>query len=311
MGQDDKTGGKAPKASRISPLGQKINILYETDRNAAAEVALAKFLSPGRMLPNPKQRQLLDTAQAKTIHVEGIPIKTYTWPAGPDASTVVLVHGFLGSAAAMLAYVQHLRSTGYSVVTFDHVAHGESGGESVRLHLWMQTILSVLQMAAPLAGTIAFSMGATITALVLAEHPEINCPFLCSLNAPLSARRLMLKFLQINGCSSDLVGPVFDAAKKQGITWPDIISEVLPQSAKLPNTRVLVVQDRDDTVATVEGAEWLASTLPQAKLHFTEKLEHNGPLMSADVVRSVLQFVTEKDGAQLSPDAAPTSPAKL
>jgi pimeloyl-ACP methyl ester carboxylesterase len=297
MQKNGKDSGKSPKSSRVTRLGQRINELYETDRSVAAEVVLDKFLSPGRVLPNPRQRKVLDTAKAKVIHVEGIPIKTYNWSAGPGTPTLALVHGFLANAASMLAYVQPLQTAGYSVITFDHVAHGESGGTHVRLPLWMATILAALKMAAPLAGVIAFSIGSTVAALVLAEFPEIKCPVFCFLNAPLSVESLLRKFLEMHGCSSELVGPVFQAAERQGILWPDTIRQVLP-STKLPNTQVLVVQDKDDTVASVEGAEWLASTLPRVKLHFTEKLEHNGPLMNATVVRLVIKFVIENGGQQ-------------
>ncbi|KAI1618394.1 Alpha/Beta hydrolase protein [Exophiala viscosa] len=290
-------------------------------RVTTAETVLMKFLRPGRMIPTPSQRKVLDTAETFTTDIDSVPIKTYIWScrnAVTVAPTVLLSHGFLYNAASMLKFVAPLLRAGYRVVTWDHCAHGESGGDFTDLRLWIRTIQVMADEYAPLAGVVAFSVGSTaaLTALAQAQSSNQNLcvPSLVCINPPLQMDTVLKGFLRMYGYDkaavADMMPLIHGVAKDKDVYLPERARELLPAhlgSGGLANTRVLLVQDRNDSVASVGEAEWVVELLRRGRgsksanveLRFTEKLDHGGALGDEGVVRLATEFVMGKDSGVL------------
>ncbi|KAJ9603421.1 hypothetical protein H2200_012199 [Cladophialophora chaetospira] len=280
----------------VPKFGQIIDNLLRTDPTLAAEKALKKLLQPGRMIPNAQERRYLDTAETAWIEVDGVSIKTYAWSRRVDSRTVLLSHGFSMNAATMLNFVQPLVLAGFKVVTWDHCAHGESGGNRADCRIWMNTIRKMAELHAPLAGIVGFSMGGTAAVMTLAQHSALHCPVFCSLNPPLQFDTMLRKFVSFHGCNAELLTLIPRVAREKGMLLPEQLREILPTSDRLASTKTLIIQDRHDRVASVSEAQWLAGNLAHCELHFTEQLGHNGALSDRGVVRLATQFITKHEG---------------
>ncbi|KIV84960.1 hypothetical protein PV11_00705 [Exophiala sideris] len=278
-----------------------------------AETALMKFLRPRRMIPKPAQRKVLDTAQTFTTDIGSVPIKTYIFPGRTaDAPTVLLGHGFLYNAASMLKFVAPLLRAGYRVVTWDHCAHGESGGDFTDLRAWMRTLLVMAETYAPLAGVVAFSVGSTVSLMALADAEAqrqgacaVPVPSIVCINPPLQIDTVLKGWLRMYGYDEtamvEMMPLIHRVAKDKDVYLPERVRGLLPSRVgALASTRVMVVQDRDDSVASVSEAEWVVDLLRRTRgseganveLRYTDNLDHGGALGHEGVVRRVVEFLT-------------------
>jgi len=273
--------------SRVSSFGQAINDLQAVNASLAAEEALMKFLSPARMMPNAQQREFLDAAELSTIMVTGIPIKTYTWSKNAESPWVMLSHGFMMNAATMLNFVQPLLLAGYQVVTWDHCAHGESGGNWTDMRVWVQSVLTIAQTHTPLAGIVGFSVGGTTALMALAQNPHFQCPVVTCINSPTQIDTVLRGFLQKHGCNPDLIPLMHQVAAEKTILLPEQIRAVLPRCHKFPSTRLVLIQDHNDPIASIPEAEYFASHARNARIEFTQGLKHHGGLSNPHVAHLV------------------------
>ena len=57
-----------------------------------------------------------------------VPVKTFLWPAEQPRANILLTHGFGEYSARYHRLIEALNQAGYSVYTYDHRGHGQSGG---------------------------------------------------------------------------------------------------------------------------------------------------------------------------------------
>lgn len=320
-----------------------------------AETVLMKFLRPRRMIPTPAQRKLFEATEVETftVDVASVPIRTYVFGGrttanspSPSQRTVLLSHGFLMNAASMLKFVRPLRSAGFRVVVWDHCGHGESGGDFTDLRVWVRTVRVMVERYAPIAGVVGFSMGGTVALMALAdrewaqerrqkqEHAALEegehavaprVPALVCVNPPTQTDTVLKGFLRARGydrlAADEMVALVHRVAEQKNVFLPERVRQILSGArGALAATRVLVVQDRHDSVASVGEAEWVVDHLrvqpgsgreqglarrsgrgsgsQSVQLRFTEHLDHHGALADEGVIRAVTEFVTGKDSGK-------------
>src|SRR5205085_10246750 len=92
------------------------------------------FTSPRRHPRPAREAAVLATARAVTLDVvtratgrdRAQRLAAWRWGTGP---TILLVHGWEGRGAQLGALVEPLVDAGFSVLTFDGPAHGDSSGK--------------------------------------------------------------------------------------------------------------------------------------------------------------------------------------
>ena len=121
-------------------------------------------------------------AQAVTLRSRtGIPISA-SFYAGPRSATIILSHGYGDTRTLMLPYAAFLNRAGFSVLTYDMRARGQSGGDAVTLGaLEAQDLLSVVDYAAGRAGVdasrigaLGLSLGGATSVMAAARDPRIR-----------------------------------------------------------------------------------------------------------------------------------------
>src|SRR5712691_10971637 len=123
---------------------------------AASRLAANLFCSPRRAKP----------AAAGGHRFEIFPgIAAWDWGEGP---TVLLAHGWNGSAAQMTPLVEPLVRSGFYVVAFDQPAHGSSSGRRATAYDFAEAILAVSRRVKPVH---ALSRGLKAKRAVLLAPP--------------------------------------------------------------------------------------------------------------------------------------------
>ena len=147
--------------------------------------------------PGRRPRRVPEPLQLTTRTADGIPI-AYTLWRRPSAELVILAPGFWRRRLARenLYLAAHFARRGYDVAALDFRGHGGSGGSYAFGAAEAQDFEAV---ARELVGedrpyrrfaVIGLSMGGSIAALTLAEHPELPCRGLVMISAPADVRKL-------------------------------------------------------------------------------------------------------------------------
>jgi pimeloyl-ACP methyl ester carboxylesterase len=108
-------------------------------------------LARGRVRPN---EQIVHNA-ARVEIVDNV--KTYAW--GDGQRPVLLVHGWRSRASRYAAFITRLLELGYSPVSYDAPAHGDSDGDVVSILGHQRIIRGLEERHGPFEGVIAHSLG--------------------------------------------------------------------------------------------------------------------------------------------------------
>jgi pimeloyl-ACP methyl ester carboxylesterase len=164
-------GSLRSRATRLA-----VSTLARIAPAAAEEYATRRFLRPtGPRWPSAIARGREEHSCAVPIACMEIRIRGASGAIAADlfgepGPTVLLVHGWSGSAADMATIALNLVAAGYRAVTVDLPAHGRSDGTLTTLPEMMRAIATVAVAVGPLAGVVAHSLGAAATVLALNER---------------------------------------------------------------------------------------------------------------------------------------------
>jgi len=116
---------------------------------------------------------------------DGLKLKGWFLPSpGGDRRTIVMCHGMSDNKGLLLKQTYFLNKTGgFNLVYFDFRSHGESEGEITTsggletidfdaAMTWLRTAKPELMDA---VGVFGLSMGATVTVVSMAKHPDLRC----------------------------------------------------------------------------------------------------------------------------------------
>ena len=102
-------------------------VLSRLAPQAAERAAANLFLTPRPVRRKPRSPE--QAPQEIVALNDGVPIAGYSWGDGP---TVLLIHGWSGSAMDMVPLAELLADAGYRAVAFDMPAHGATPGDRSR-----------------------------------------------------------------------------------------------------------------------------------------------------------------------------------
>ena len=111
--------------------------------------------SPPRRKDSQREERVLAGAERWSV-AQHDSIAVYRWGEGP---TVIVVHGWGGSAGQMTAFVEPLRDAGFSVVAFNAPGHGASTGNWLAIPRFAAALAAVERAHGPLHAIIAHSLG--------------------------------------------------------------------------------------------------------------------------------------------------------
>lgn len=271
----------------------------------AVKVLRFWFGTIGRVLPGPmtnlayrlwfttrrfrlseRERQILGAAERFTVQASGQPIAAYAWGRGP---AVLMVHGWHGSAAHYVEFVQPLTDAGFRAVAFDAPAHGDSPGERTTLPEIVEAMKALAGQVGPMHAMIAHSFGVMCATLALAEKRMTVDKLVC-LSPPARMEGLLESFSDTLGLPPGVLERFRVRIERQ--FGADLWARFSPENhGKAVTMPVLIIHDADDRSVPIDEAEHLARLWPDAQLVRTEKLGHRRILADSGVVGQVVAFL--------------------
>jgi len=131
------------------------------------------FFRPPQYKVADSDKQTLSEAESFSLLVNGKRVTGWIWGDGP---AVMLLHGWGGSGAQFVPFVEPLIDAGFSVVTYDNPAHRHSSGRTTSYFEFVEAARAVYDHVGNLEGVVAHSMGSG-AAMNLAQHTNVSVKF--------------------------------------------------------------------------------------------------------------------------------------
>jgi hypothetical protein len=254
------------------------------------------FTSPRRHARPARETALLASAQPLSLDVvtrasgreRAARIAAWRWGTGP---TVLLVHGWEGRGAQLGAIVPPLVDAGFSVMTFDAPAHGDSPGKRLVIADVAASIRAAERAAGGLHGIVAHSFGAASTTLALARG--LDAKRVVYMAPAVVLARAIGNFQRITGVDdAALGGLVAHLTRVNGFHPDDVLPEML---APRIDASLLAFHDAGDDEVPLEDGRRLVAAWSGATLVETQDLGHRRILRDPAVSERAVAFLT--DGA--------------
>ena len=274
-----------PKALEYIP--KTFSLLEKFSPRLAAKLALKLFLRPFRFpVPN-REKEAVESAKIFNIRVENHEVSIYEWGEGP---AIWVLHGWSGRATQLSAIIKELVKTGYKVYGIDAPGHGRSSGKRSNVLLFESALQELNKLKGPPIAYIGHSLGGAVG--FLAYKNGIKIKKLVSIGAPSLADEIMKEFLLkvgLKNTSFKHLERAFEKKFKEPFSSFTLLKWIQPP----PEIPVLIIHDKDDRDAPYHHAEILKEKLPKAELFVTKGLGHNRILRDNEVIKKVINFITE------------------
>lgn len=258
----------------------------------AGRKGLSLWLTPPKYNPSTYESNILQLAKIKRIpfkeSIYQSSIDTYytLYGWGEEGPVVLLVHGWGGSAAQMTPLVKPLVESGFQVLAFDALGHGDSPGKQTDIN---ETIDIIKDMSSKieLDGIIAQSTGAIASVMAIADGITSKKLVVCGAAASVDYYlRTFSQKLQANRQTMGRISYYINTQLKRNIKDFSIINIVpsLKQSA-------LIIHDKNDEVVEYTEAVALSKLWSMARLHLTENLGHFGAFTDMAMLKTMIDYL--------------------
>ena len=249
-------------------------------------------------LPPHRKRKIhpiFSSAETSTVYHNKKTIQVYQWtpPELKVPPTVLLAHGWGGSAQSWQAAIEPLLNSGFRVVTFDGPAHGASSGKQSNLLEFATVLRLVSEKTGPIQAIVGHSFGGMVTAYAITG--QNNAPNLQSaqkivlISTPNQLTDILARFgefLHITPTTLKNLTTRIESAAGQSV---DAFSTVnLLETTDVP---VLVIHNNPDREVPYEDGQAIAAGIPNAQLLTTDGLGHHRIIRSPEVVDEIVGFL--------------------
>jgi pimeloyl-ACP methyl ester carboxylesterase len=261
------------------------------------------FLTPPPRRPSSSaERDLLATAVRTELEFEGERMPVYRF--GHTGPIALLVHGWGGSSAQLVGFVEPLLARGGSVVAFDAPGHGDATGTWLAIPRFARAIQRVAESVGPVRAIIGHSMGAAASVFAVSMGLRLDRAVL--IGPPASEYEFFRQWFATLG----LPDQILPLAKQRvvdrvGVTFERLGPQPLTAGVMTP---LLVIHDRDDREVPYTDGLAIANAARNGQLHTTEGLGHRRILRDPSVVLTTVNFVNDP---RLSKDTSSNSASNL
>lgn len=252
-----------------------------SDRKAAA-----LFGTPRRRRRPPEPGTPGLVAERFGVSSDGGQLAPWNWGAGP---TVVLAHGWNGSAAQFSRFIRPLVEAGFRVVAFDQPAHGHSSGRRTTVLKMAEALQSIARAVGPLHAVVAHSLGATATALALFDNlPATRVVLVAPPAAPQHFIGLLAGGLGLSPERTE--GMLLQVQRDVGVHLESLDIRRVAGWIRQP---ALLFHDVADREVPFDHGRAIAEAWPGARFVPLEHLGHTRPLADTEVLRAAVAFLRE------------------
>lgn len=245
---------------------------------------LQAFANPRRMpLDDAQQQRLAQASHSRHRHADG---ELALWSFG-EGPRVVLLHGWDGCAAQMLAFVDPLLAAGFAVTLLDAPAHGQSSGEVTSVVHIGEALLSVCDTLGEVEAVIAHSAGSAGSLWAFNRGLRVNASVhLCG---PSSLRRMLLGAGAAYGLDQAQTAALLAWAQDH-IGQPLVALDIENMRDGLTH-RGLIFHDPQDRTVPFGASQALHQNWPDSRLVELSGLGHRRLLSDAQVIAQSVAFI--------------------
>lgn len=228
------------------------------------------------------------------FRVEGKSGRLWVWDFG-IGPTVMLVHGWSGSASQMSHFIGPLVRAGFNAVAVDLPAHGQSGGKQTTVLEMAQAIAEVADKVKPVEAIIAHSLGATAAAL--AHGGGLKVKKMTLIAPPSNVPYYVHGFAKRIGLSHDRGDGMLEKLQRR---FGDLEQFNVLRVAPKFTAQGLVMHAVGDREVPFEQGEAIAHAWPGAKLEVLTRgtpshgTNHHWPLKDERVVQQVVSWLRDE-----------------
>lgn len=255
----------------------------------AAQNAFKLFTTPRRRHTSRRDQSVMDAATVlHSTYTEG-QLVGYSWGEGPS---ILLIHGWEGSARNFTSLVMPLVNAGFRVIAFDAPAHGASDGRRSNGVEYATVLSALITEFGPMYGVIAHSIGAVATVFMMGTMKHRRIQRLTLIGAPCEMSDVMSRFAdEINVTDRTLNRLHTLTHQKLGVPISAFsIKSIIPYITA-PG---LIIHDRQDRVIPYSDAETIAAHWTEGTLIPTQGLGHYKILRDADVISQLTAFMVQQ-----------------
>ncbi len=275
----------SPEKSTTGRTSMRIalGVLARVSPPLAADLVSRLFLRTDRRRARPPAAGL--AGHRFEITIPGGSVAAWDFGEGP---TILLAHGWSGSAGDLDAFIAPLVARGFYVATWDAPGHGQSPGNSSSIPAMAEALLAVAARVGPVHAVIAHSLGAAATTLALSRGLAASRVALLAPAAELDHYPASFaRALGLAGREREVIRAI---ERRVGLPM-----RALEPVALAPAFRAaaLIVHDPADREVPFSQGRALAKAWPSAALLPAPGLGHRRLLRDAAVVRAVVAHVAE------------------
>lgn len=279
-----------PAASFYASLGARslgfaLRLSQSVAPAAATRLALRLFFTPMPLKLAARRRPLPPGWQVEHWPFEQGSMAVYRRRPESEGErpTVLLVHGWAGSAHQMLTLAESLHGEGFAPVMVDFPAHGRSAGWRATLPQFVRALWAASARLGPLHGVVAHSLGALATAHAAANGLPVQRLALLAASPPPSLfLQWFARSLSLSDSLPQRMGAVIE--RVEGVPLVRFDPGWLGPRLQQPT---LFVHDEDDRVSPLAVGQRLAQAVRGSTLLTTRTLGHRRVLADATVAQAV------------------------
>jgi pimeloyl-ACP methyl ester carboxylesterase len=253
-----------------------------------ARLAYQIFSTPRLRAKHRQSDEIIDSARVIDFNFNNQIVKLYEW--GEGDKVVLLAHGWESRGTALRDSVPSLVESGFKVVAFDAIAHGDSTGKRNNLPTNGATIDAIITHYGGIYGAICHSFGCSSLIYALQFiNPQLSVERVVFIAVPPATKIIMSNFLKMMNVPQSVKKAYYDwMEKKTGLPLDKIDVATARQEVRVG--KLLLFHDRYDEVTSLEAAERVAERWDNAELRVTEGFGHFKLAKNKAVVQQMVDF---------------------
>ncbi len=260
----------------------------------AQKLAAILFTTPKRHKPPQAEKELLKTGVRGELTLgQG---KIVYWRFGSSEHPLIVTsHGWSGRGGQFREFVPELLRSGFQVILFDHLGHGESSGKRSSVAAYADGILALQKFLESqdqkIEAFITHSVGGPSVLLILKRGLDLNK--IVVIAPPDSLINYSKHFAKLLGMTENARLRMQQHFEKLlNFHWAEM---ELPYSVQNLNVKALFIHDEDDWDVALESSMAYVKAWPGSELLQTRGLGHNRILKDKNVVEKTVLFLKQKE----------------
>ena len=254
----------------------------------AMRFAFKLFMTPHKFKRPNRENKMYEQATKEMLWLPSLQkkIQVYKYGVGVSKKKILLIHGWAGRGTQLFKIADFFIAKGYTIVSFDATAHGDSEGKTSAMTEFIPSILAIEKQYGSFEFAVGHSLGSM--ALLNAVKQGFDVKKIAIIGTADSITKICHQFVGRLGLKPK-VAVLLKARldKELGFDAEELSANIAAKEVKIPT---LVIHDNNDTDVPVNCAKAVHESLPNSTLMITDGLGHRRVLYSAEVIESIGEF---------------------